>query len=165
MPDVYDISGAHVIRAFLLDKVRTRLGWTDVNGLAPIAPSQQEPELTNSDKPFMIYAYSTQPYGVMWELCADSVAYTIYSDNPVEIRRAMSYMVDLFKRQDWAAAEVNGFISSSTVQEFKAFDFKTISVTASSSDGAAQEGGRKSGFVSIRAEYTHLLDNNGMRLP
>lgn len=159
----YDVSAAHVVRGFLLSKLNSELGWTKVNGLDPIIPLQQEPEMTNSDKPFIVYSYSTVTYGTMWEMCVDNIAFSVYSNNENDIISAMNLIIDLFKRADWSADDVNSFVSASPVAKFKPFDFKTIMVTASSSDGGSQEGGRKSGFVSIRAEYTHLLDNRGLR--
>jgi hypothetical protein len=120
---------------------------------------QQQPEFTNADKPFIIYTYTTTPYGVHWERCVENIGLSIYSDNEEEVRRAINYLIVLMKRNDWTAADVNKFISQSSNMAFKPFDFKTISVTASASDGGMQEGGRLSGYVALRAEYTHEQDN------
>lgn len=161
----YEISGVHPIRAFLLDRVTTVLGWTKVNNLDPIAPVQQEPEFTNSNKPFIIYSYSTVPYGEMWELCVENISFVVYSDDEIDIRRAVNYMIALFKRADDSANDINKFVSASSNAAFKSFDFKTVSVTGSSSDGGVQEGGRQSGFVSVRAEYTNTADNTTSLYP
>lgn len=163
MTELYKAAAAHVIRAYLLEKVQSILGWTNVNGLAPIIPNSQEPELTNADKPFIVYGYSTAPYGVMWELCVENIAFTIYSDDQEDINKAVNLIIDLFRRFDWSAAEINTYIGSSSVNLFKNFDIKFTQVTASSADGPSQEGGRRSGFVSIRVEYSHNLDNSGLR--
>jgi hypothetical protein len=64
-------------------------------------------------------------------------------------------MIDLLRRSDWSAKNINDFISPSR------FDFKFVEVlSASGPDEFTQEGGRQGAMIVIRYEYTVNIDSN-----
>lgn len=172
----YSLSGAHVLNRWVWEKLRidfandfkkylTQPTSTTPNpayGLVPIIPSQQLPEFTNisGGAPFMIYNYSIEGGTQVWE-GRDQVGYVIYDDDEARLRRIHNYMVQLLKRMDWTAADVNSFIARSTITSFKEFDIKWVQVTnAAGPQPFESEDGRHGALIMCTVSYTRDLIGN-----
>lgn len=174
----YSLSGIHVINNFVWARLQSVLGWTTILdagsgiNLVPIVVAQQQPELTNSDKPFIVYSYAPAGRDNSLGLQMEQAAYVVYSENETEIRSAINYLVDLLDRQDWTAANINDYIRGLPANTFnnrrKVFEFKNVEVlSAGGPEEAVQEGGRQSGSIVIRYQYTvdqDVTHFSGMRV-
>lgn len=163
----YDWAGAHVIRDFLYEKLieQNLIIASDYQGIKPIVPSQEVPEVSNlaSGKPYLVYTYSPSSERDDWWMCGETVSYRVYSDQETDLRNIVHFMIDLFKRMDDSAADVNEFIDSNP--EHRMFDFKWITVMdAIGPEPYDESGGRQASVITIQYMYTHELDDNGMRL-
>lgn len=133
--------------------------------MTPIIPTQQQPAFTNiaGGAPFIVYNYTMSPYPSEWWLCREQCAYVIYDDNEERLRAIQNYMIDLMKRMDWTAREING---SGLIPG--GFDFKYIQLmSASGPDEFSSEGGRQGAMVVIGYEYTvdiNSEEGNGLRV-
>lgn len=172
----YSTNGAHALNAYLWTKLKT-LKWDgtnyafgaygDTEGLidaVPIIPAHQEPEFTNiaGGEPFIVYNYRTTPDSEWWVL-RESNAYVIYDNNGKRCRAIMNYMIDLLKRFDWSAQDVNASLVAGSP-----FEFKTIWVSSSTSpQNLSDEGGRLSAIVVATYRYSVDLDGvegSGLRV-
>lgn len=160
----YALAGVHGLNKFVFSKLQSDLGWTLPSGLNPIMPAQTNPENVAFDEPFIIYSYNSVPSNTEWWIINETVTYTVYSQDESEVRAAIHYLSTLLARYDESAEEVNEWLNSSGSPDQKAFEYKYIRVTLTTSPGAAySEGGRVDGSITFRTCYTVDLDSNGMR--
>lgn len=170
----YTLTGVHEINKWLWDKLQA-LSVNDVQAFAaygpskisavPIIPSQQQPELNDilGGAPYLVYNYTINPYSEEFWMCRETCAYVIYDNNEERLRAIFHYMVDLFKRADWTARDINAFLPTDSP-----WDFKSVGVSTSTGpDKFADEGGKQSAMVVINYTYTHDLngaEGNGLRV-
>ena len=183
MSDNYKLAGAHLINRFVWSQIKTLQNGTndvftdykDVNpngtlNFIPIFPAQQQPEVIDmvGAAPFLVYNYTTGAYGEEWWRCQEQMAYMIYDDNEDNLRIIQNFLVDLLKRHDWSAAQVNNYLWGLSGNPYINWEFKYIRVTtATSPDNYTQVGGRQGAMVTIQYEYVHDLqgaEGQGMRV-
>lgn len=171
----YDLNGVHVLNKFIwASLVREGLMTAaDYSGLVPIIPTQQQPVFNDmaSGKPFLVYTYMVATVDVDLWANVEQVTYRIFSDDERKLRQITNFIIDLCKRYDWTAAEINSWLDGNTTMPVDAddrrFDFKYVQVVGSTSpEPAAQEGGRQNSSVSVRMAFTHDTNDNvaGSRL-
>jgi len=132
--------------------------------LIPIVPTQQQPQLLDisGGAPFIVYNYIISTRASEWWLTREQCAYVIYDNDEARLRAIHGYMIDLLRRQDWTARDVNNASSTD-----KRFDFKYVKMTsAAGPDEFSTEGGRQGAMVVIDYEYTMDMntDSSGLRV-
>jgi len=137
----------------------------------PIIPGVQSApfyNMTQGKAPFIVYNYMMSGYSSEWWLCREQCVYTIYDngdDADDRLISIMHYMVDLLKRADWTARNIN---SSNTTDP--RFDMKFVSLASSTGPDDYQITEDKSlrGVVlAINYEYTvdmDTLEGSGIRV-
>lgn len=166
----YDASGIHPVRGMLWKLLQTEFGWKkeDYGGLIPVLTPQQQPEMNEIAKPYLVYNYSHQMSDVDYYINEEQATFLIYSgtadSGEDDIRRVINLMREAFKGMDDSARMLNDWIANSpdSNAEFKKFDFKWIRIVSTIGAGPAQEeGGKQSGMVTIRYRYTYTDPANG----
>ncbi len=166
----YDLAGTHVLNKFVWSRLQKEfnLSINNYEGLIPVVPSQQIPVFNNlqSGNPFIVYTYINSGYDTEFWAGLEQVTYTIYGDIENQLRAMSNFLVDLLKRYDITALEINDFIANGPVDsDDQKFDFKyTEVVSAVSPEPFESENGRQATSVAVRLCYTHLLDQFGMRI-
>jgi len=146
---------AYLLRAYAWQVLKANLSWDEANygGVIPIVPVSEEPELTQYDKPFIVYGYVDDPTVTdAYFRRRGSMTFVIYSTNFGEIATAMNVLNETFGREDDSARDVNAF--TSTIPQFRGIRFGNINVGFA--EGAAPEeteGGRQSALLNIRYDY------------
>lgn len=163
----YTISSVSEIRDFLWDGIKTEgiLRASDYQApgikkaLVPIIPTQQVPEFNNMlpGKTYIVYDFKSEGYGEEYWICQESITFYIISKDYGKIVELTSYIVDLFRRMDDTAKELNG--SSLVSDKFKYYYFSLSSVE--SPLPFEEEGGVQVGSVSITYNYSRLMGQNG----
>lgn len=161
----YDISGVHVYNKFLWDQLKAEglLNDYDYNGLVPIIPTQQVPTFNDmaAGKPFIVYTYLINSIDPDLWANVEQVTYMIYSDDEHKLRQITNFLVDISKRYDWTADDVNNWLTgfdSTDGDEYK-FEFKWVHVVGGTSpEPFNQEGGRQNANVSVRMCF--IRDSN-----
>lgn len=165
----YNVSGVHQINKWLWHVLRNERAaefaaylttGSRSYGLVPVIPSQQMPQFTDiaGGAPFMIYNYSIEGGTQIWEN-RDQIGYVIYDDNEARLRRIHNYMVQLLKRMEWTAADINVYLDSiATTEEPNEFDFKWVQVnSAAGPQPFESEGGRHGALIMATATYTREM--------
>ena len=126
--------------------------------LIPIIPSQQVPEFNNllPGKPYIVYNVVQKHYGVEWWMSSETLILEIISRNAAEIQTITNFLIDLFRRYDQSATDVN--LETSINSPFKFHWFRLES--ADPSQPFQNEGGYMSGDLSIVYCYSREVDSN-----
>lgn len=163
----YSQSGVHQLNKWLWSKLNSFI-WDGTNrafvdydgtGLVPIITPQQEPEFANAagGPPFVTYAYTTS-FVQQWFVTGELAVYTVWDSNEARLRKIHTYMVDLLKRWDWTAQDINSFPGTT-------FDFKEVHVVTATGPGMHDaEGGRLPATINVRYRYSNDLDSDGLRI-
>jgi hypothetical protein len=159
-----DLAGVHVLNKFIWFKLKEAvlIDPQKYNGLIPIVPTQEIPAMADlpTNTPYIVYTYTNAGYDEDFWADREQIVYRIYSDNERQLRQISNFLIDLLKRYDWTAEEVNDFIHtfSSTDGDEKKFDFKYSDVINSiGPEPFDQEGGRQACAVTIQICYTHEI--------
>jgi hypothetical protein len=77
--------------------------------VVPIIPVQQQPEMNQflSGKKHIVYDKIGLSYEENWMICCEKILFTLYSTDITEIYEIRNLMVDLFRRMDESAKDVN----------------------------------------------------------
>ena len=125
----------------------------------PVLPVQQSPEMNQflSGKKHIVYDKIGIAYEDNWMICTEQFLYTVYATSVTEINEIRNLMIDLFRRMDDSARDVNYWDGLSDKFKFYSIYINDISPTAPSED--------LQGFfatdIIIEAKYSRILDNIG----
>lgn len=121
-------------------------------GLVPIVPLAEAPEISQFDKPYIVYGYSETPPTDLWAQRRGNMAFVIYSTNFRELSMITNVIMNAFHRADESARDVNAY--TSTIPAFIGLRFGTIQVSFVEGGSPEEtEGGRQSAAINIRYEY------------
>lgn len=160
----YDLSAVHVYNKFLWAKIKEEFPYmieTNYKGLIPVIPTNQVPVFNDlpSGHPFVVYTYSDAGYDLEFYAAVQQITYVVYSDKEAQLRNLGNFIVDISRRWDWTAEEVNDFIPTITnksgdVDDHK-FDFKYVRVVSTiGPEPADTENGRQATAIVLRVCYT-----------
>jgi hypothetical protein len=77
--------------------------------IIPIIPVQQSPEMNQflSGKTHIVYDKMGSTYEENWMICCEKISFTIYSVDFSEINIIRNMMIDVFRRMDESARDLN----------------------------------------------------------
>jgi hypothetical protein len=134
-----------------------------VRRLIPIFPTQEDETknlISNPEAPYLVYDFDTMSYDVEWVICKERLTFKIYAPGFDKVIEIMNIMLDLFRRFDESAANVNTYVKS--VNPTSPFRYKYFSLTeANSPDPADELAGRLEADISIVYAYTRNLNTEG----
>jgi hypothetical protein len=124
--------------------------------LVPIIPSQQVPEFNNllPGKTYITYDIVQKNYGVQWWISEESIILEIISRNAAQIQTITNFLIDLFRRYDLSANDINTETISGSPFKFLYFKLESANPVQPFKD----EGGFMSGDLSIGYAYTREVD-------
>ena len=130
-----------------------------ITPLVPIIPTQQVPEFNNliGNKTYIVYDFEVMDYDDQWWICQENLILTIVSNDYGKIVEITQFLVDLFRRTDESAVDINNWQDSLSKFKFHTFILKS----ASSPVPVTEEGGRQFGSVEITYKYSRNLDSTG----
>lgn len=154
----YQYTAGHAVAAYIWHRIKEEFAWSedDYDGLIPMVPVQQQPELNSQSGPFIVFGSAFDPISPMWLINSETVAFTVFSRDESDINKVTQLVVDDLKRFDEAAAKINTFIDSlAPSHPAKDIDFKSVRISgASGPQPSIQEQGRKDGNIIVKAQYT-----------
>lgn len=126
--------------------------------LVPIIPAQQVPEFNNllPGKTYIIYDTALKNYGVQWWMSSESMTFEITSTSAPEVQTLVNFIIDVFRRYDKSASEVNLKLDNSSPFTFHYFRLQSADPVQS----FQTEGGFVTGLVTIEYAYTREVDSN-----
>lgn len=147
--------------AWELLKSNTDMKEADYGGRIPIIPSAQEPEFTDVNKPFIVYAWSEGSTNDVYAIRSGQISFVVYGTTDREINKISNLLVVAFNQWDMSAANINQWAVGGP---FSTIRFATT--WAGTLDGPTPEqteGGRVSSVVMIR--YRYITDYDLVQIP
>lgn len=140
----YKIDAILELRKYFWDQLST-IGIFDDNDyysdnlgsvIIPIIPVQQQPELNQflSGKKHIVYDKISSSYDTMWYICNEQFLFTIYSTDVSEVNEIRNFMIDLFRRMDESAHDINIWDNLSDKFKFHSIYVSDISPTTPSEE-------------------------------
>jgi hypothetical protein len=126
--------------------------------IIPIMPVQQLPEMDQflNGKKHIVYDKIGMSYEENWLICCEKVLFTLYSTDITEIYEMRNLMVDLFRRMDESAKDVN------SLRETDKLIFHSIHVVETSPiDPSTEIQGFLSTDVILEVKYSRVTDGLG----
>jgi hypothetical protein len=130
--------------------------------IIPIIPVQQPAELNQflSGKKHIVYDKIGMSYEENWMICTEQVLFTIYSIDYSDINEIRNFMVDLFRRMDDSAKDINYWDDLSDKFKFFTIYISDISPTAPSQELQ----GFLSADIVLEVKFARILDKDGRYL-
>ena len=124
--------------------------------IIPIIPAQQIPEMNNllPGKPYIVYNVVQKRYGVQWWISSESLILEIVGRDGAELQTITNFLIDLFRRYDLSAKDVNLQLDPNSPFTFLWFNIESADPVQPFTD----EGGYMSTDLSIGYAYTRELD-------
>lgn len=150
------------IRSYLLAEIAasgilTGVVYPDTfNNTIPIIPIHQMPEVNNNiGDPFIVYELEVNAVGVQFWQISESVTFYIYGVDYEKILSLQSLIVDIFRRYEMSAQDINVFCHSEN-----AFVYTTVD-DSDAPNAPTSEAGRLESSVSISYVYQKSINNRG----
>jgi hypothetical protein len=163
----YKIDSANEMRKFLWNELKaegifkeTDYFSDNVNEtIIPIIPVQQIPEMNQflNAKKHIVYDKTSMTYESNWLVCNEKMQFTLYAVDVSEINEMRNFLVDLFRRSDESARDINNFIGNSSKIRFHTIYMSDISPIAPSEEIQ----GFLSADVIIDVKYSRDVDPSG----
>lgn len=125
----------------------------------PIIPVQQAPEMNQflSGKKHIVYDRIGISYDDLWAICSEQIMFTVYSTEIMDIIEIQNFMIDLFRRMDESAQDVNRWAGLSSKFKFHSIYISDISPTAPSEELK----GFMSSDIILEVKYSRMTGTNG----
>ncbi len=114
------------------------------NTIVPVIPVQQVPEMTTfflgltsateDNKTHIVYDKIGISYEENWTICCEQVVFTVYAIDYNKITIIRNFMMDLFRRMDDSAKEINAWSDKSPEFKFHSIYIADISPTQPSQE-------------------------------
>lgn len=126
--------------------------------IIPIIPVQQQPELNQflSGKSHIVYDKTGLSYEENWMICCEKILFTIYSTDVSEINSIRNLMIDVFRRMDLSAKDLNASKGTN-----KIIFFNTMVMEITPTEPSMELDGFLSTDVILEVKYARVTDRLG----
>ena len=165
----YNSVAATDIRRYLWDNIQSSGillasdyyadGITDA--LVPIIPAQQVPEFNNllPGKTYLYYDFEVKTVPVQWWMIEEAMTITTVSQNYEVISKINNLMLDLFRRYDQSATDINAYLDSNGGSDFKYHH--TLIDNLRSPEPFETEGDYQYGSITFTYSYSRNTEGSG----
>jgi len=126
--------------------------------IIPIIPVQQSPEMNQflSGKTHIVYDKMGSTYEENWMICCEKISFTIYSVDFAEINIIRNMMIDVFRRMDESARDLNKSKSTS-----KIIFHNTMILEMSPTEPSTELAGFLAADVILEVKYSRTVGPKG----
>jgi hypothetical protein len=126
--------------------------------IIPIIPVQQAPEMSQflSGKTHIVYDKIGSTYEENWMICCEKISFTIYSIDHAEINAIRNMMMDVFRRMDDSARDLNNSKSTN-----KIIFHNTMIVDMSPTEPSEELAGFLAADIILEVKYSRTVGATG----
>lgn len=169
----YALGAVYEIRKMLWEELQTSgimlaSDYRDGNvQYIPIMPTQEQDIFKTkfvlnreNPLPYIVYDLDTVGYGTDWMICEERLTFKIYSNSFSKVVTITNLLVDLFRRFDDSAKDLNKFVK--TLDGDSPFRYHYFALTEANSPNPAEElDGRLEADIAIMYSYSRDLNTEG----
>lgn len=156
----------HAVNRYLWSRIEQEniLSKTDYNGLTPIVPVEETPDLITviesqsgvGSHPYIVYAWNRLSGGSDWYLKTHQIAYAVRSADDDKMRQLINLFEQEFQDYDRAALRLNQFLGTlPDSNPLKKYQFKHLSLaTLGGQLPAEAENGVSESLITVSATFT-----------
>lgn len=151
-----EISPIYALRYYAWAVLKTNMPdvWTEANydGLVPIVPLAEEPDLAEFSGPKIVYEYTMLDRGDEPWCGKGSFTMAVMDTNFRRLTTSLNVLDAAFSRMDESAHDIDKYMSTTPLADQIAFGYTTVGFV----DGGtpeANEGGNQIGVINVRFEY------------
>mgnify|MGYP000161815191 FL=1 len=154
------------LRKYLWSQLKSNNIFTDTDSysdnigqeIIPIIPVQQSPEMNQflSGKTHIVYDKMGSTYEENWMICCEKISFTIYSVDFAEINIIRNMMIDVFRRMDESARDLNQSKSTS-----KIIFHNTMILEMSPTEPSTELAGFLAADVILEVKYSRTVGAKG----
>lgn len=128
--------------------------------LVPLIPLSDVPQFKNllPGKPYIIWDFSLNGYSDDFWICEEEMSFSIVHNDRNKIIEMTMYLVDLLRRMDITALELEQYERSIT--NSPKFNFHSVYINNINNTPEVDEGDILVGEVWVRYKYSRLIDSN-----
>jgi len=140
MTDYKEYNATYALNSYVWKVLEANLGWVKVKNRVPIVPLNQEPEMMETGKDFIVYGSSKPSAGHLYDHKRVVTSYNIVAGTATALNKIAELLFDVLKRQDDSAADINDWLKTEA--------------------GSRAGGHRGVYFTSVRAYAVETVDND-----
>lgn len=145
---------SHILRLYTWDLLKNNTDIELVNGLVPIVPLEDEPRLSQSGKPYLIYGFSESNNVKDYPIKSGHLSFRVVTYTLSDMAEYLNVLSRAFEHGDQSAYHVNLFSSAVNNGLFVGLKFTYIFVTYLESPTPAEtEGGQLEGVINLEFNY------------
>jgi hypothetical protein len=149
---------AHILRLYTWEVLKEAEALALVNGKNPIIPLEDEPELSDAGKNYIIYGYSENDINRTEYMRQGTMAFRVIAQNSNDLSKITSIIARAFENSDIATEAVNIFSSNFAGGVLIGLRFTNVkAIYVESADPATSESGPVEGTVSLTYRYINNL--------
>lgn len=166
MTDFNATSAVYALNSYTWKLLEANLGWKKHDGMVPIIPLAQQPELMEAGTSFIVYGASRPSAQHLYALERQTVVYNIFSESSTTADKVAELLYQAFMRQDDAAADVNDHLANEVEKgkraKHRGVHFATIrSYAVQDQEPSEYEGGYSK--ISVVVEMVFTRDDTGIK--
>lgn len=126
--------------------------------IIPIIPIQQQPEFDQflNGKKHVVYDKISQSYSSDWWICDEKILFTIYATSVDEVNIMRNLIIDVFRRMDDSARDLN---EASNTDKIKFFNALVLDISPTGPSEELQ--GFYATDVVLEIKYARITDESG----
>src|SRR6478735_4801115 len=146
------VSPVNLLVLYSWEALKNNTSMQLINGLIPIAALTDEPRLSDSDQPYLVYGYSEQNQGEYVGICTGYLSFRISARTMAQMTEIITALAESFQWGADSAVPVNAWTSKNP--DLIGIRFTAINTTyIEGGEPSEQEGGPLYGLISIRYDY------------
>lgn len=150
---------AHIIRLYVWELLQDNAGLTEVNGLIPILPFEEEPKVVNSGKTYLVYGYADNESNRIEQIRRGAVSFRVVTTSSNELAKILNIMSTAFESRDVITESVNLWSSAFPGGAFLGVRFTELYTSyVEGGEPADTEAGPVDGVINI--SYLYVRENN-----
>lgn len=165
----YSNTAATIIRGYVWEKMQED-GILDPNDyiadgftkpLVPLIPISDVPQFKNllPGKLYIIWDFSVNGYSEDFWVCEEEMTFSVVHNNRNKLIEITMYLIDLLRRMDIVAKELEEY--ESTLTNDPKFNFHNVYINNINNTPEVDEGDILVGEAWIRYKYSRRIGNNG----
>jgi hypothetical protein len=149
----------HVLRTYAWEALESNNVLSRIKGKVPIIPIEDEPNISDEGKAYIVYGFSESINGKLWQEVSGQMIFRVTSPTFAEFGHILNIVSRTFEDSDLAVPSINEWSTNYPDGVLHGIRFTRTELSfIESPDAPDEEGGNINGIVNIGYSYvTHQV--------